>query len=99
VTTGSTPYNRIPGFYRQETVRKYIPTSPDSKPYDPEHLSTPRVSIVTEHRLIRQAQSPKKPPGAHRPNDWRAGVVLGMISSLRDPDAQTKNDVRSAVGS
>ena len=43
MSTVSTPYNRIPGFYRQETVRKYAPSSSQCEPYDPEHLSMPRV--------------------------------------------------------
>jgi hypothetical protein len=48
----------------------------------------PRIWIVTEHRLIRQAQSREKSPRAHRPNDWRASVGLGTISSLRDPQSK-----------
>jgi hypothetical protein len=48
VSTVSTPYNRIPGFYRQETVRKYAPSSSLCEPYDPEHLSMPRDWIVAE---------------------------------------------------
>jgi hypothetical protein len=31
------------GVNGQETVRKYIPTSPDREAYDSEHLSMPRV--------------------------------------------------------
>ena len=48
MSTASTPYNRIPGFYRQETVRKYAPSSSQCEPYDPEHLSMPRERIVAE---------------------------------------------------
>jgi hypothetical protein len=54
------PLCRIPGFYRQETVRKCIPTRPDASLDDPEHLSMPQVSIVTEGGLMHQCLSPRR---------------------------------------
>ena len=35
--------NRIPRLYRQEAVREYFPINADAEPYDPEHLSMPRL--------------------------------------------------------